>query len=98
MVSLATSLLTKDLTVNHDYTIPLTVPVPAGEAMLLDLRDMGLPEPERQRVSVWMRTQLSALLEELPAGVPVVLVDRVCELLHDLDDLLEVDTLDSISS
>lgn len=83
---------------DHDLTAGLTVAVPAGEAMLLDLREMSLPEPERRRVGSWVRAELGALLEGLPAGTSVVLVDRVCDLLYDLDDLLELDTLDSISS
>ena len=83
---------------NHDFTIPLTVPVPPGEALLLDLRDMGLPDRERHEMSSWLQAELSALLEKLPTGAPIVLVDRVCELLHDVDALLEVNTSDIISS
>jgi hypothetical protein len=77
--------------VTHDMTIPLTIAVPPGEALLLELRGFGLPERERREVGSWVRKELDALLEGLPSGTPVALVDRVCDLLHDLDDLLGVE-------
>lgn len=75
---------------DHDLTAPLTVPVPGGEALLLDLRGCGLVEEERLGVEREVRARLEAMLDALPAETPVMLVDRVCELLGDLDGLLGI--------
>jgi hypothetical protein len=75
--------------VNHDHTLPLTVPVPAGEALLLDhLGHLSLPEAERREMRDNVAGYVNGLLEVLPCGTPTPLVDALCGLLHDLDGLL----------
>lgn len=79
---------------NHDLTVPLTEPVPTGEALLLDQfrSSTGLTEHERHGVETLVTDGLTTLLERLPCGTPERLIDRICDLLSDIGNLLSDDT------
>lgn len=74
-----------------DLTVPLTHPVPAGEALLLEAcREVRLPPEVRCGLRDEVIGAVAGLLGRLPAGTPEPLVDRLVDLLHEVDDLLDV--------
>jgi len=80
----------KGVELTDDLTVPLTHVVPEGEAALLDAFRLqpSLSIEERWVVEDVVRLSLLGLLERLPVGTPEAVVDRVCDLLADVKDLL----------
>lgn len=67
---------------DHDLTVPLTVPVVAGEALLLDnfRSSPKLPVSEQRRIVALVEQWVNELLDVLPVGTPESLIDQACEL------------------
>lgn len=73
------------------FTMPLTVAVPVGEFLLFEgCRGLRLPVEECALVHDDVVATLTGLLDRLPAGTPEVLVDRLCDVLADVGDFLEM--------